>query len=476
MLRHALAALGVIAALLALQPSVASGTELLPNGGFESGTGPWGHTDGALDSAASPVRSGARAGRLQGVSLQIHEVYQSFDVQGGAAYRFSGWLYLDDEAVARAFLKTRWFDSSGNEIYNEQSPPLTIHKPEYQAISTGVMTAPGWAVRARFGILVEPNGPFTVYLDDFSLDGPVYTPGPTPAPTPVPTPQPTAAPSATPSPRPAPAPTQPPGPLPTVATVEPPEFFPTLTNGGFEDLDGDGMPYGWRKAGGQVSVVSEPRLEGSRALRFASATTSTKWVYQTVSVEPGAYYQASAYGLKNDPSVKDLFLRLSWYATDNGDGSAIGSADSLDPLTADAQAFRSLTTGPVQAPSSARSVKVRLMLRPVSDTPAAAHFDDVRLNRVAPPAVTAPVPGRDAATVSVRKNAVVASTPAVLGLRSTPVVPANVRARATPPPVVLADPGGDANWMTYASITVAAASLGVAGFGLWRRRTDKGDD
>ena len=64
----------------------------------------------------------------------------------------------------------------------------------------------------------------------------------------------------------------------------------------------------------------------------------------------------------------------------------------------------------------------------------------------------------------------------MLGLRSTPVVPANVRARATPPPVVLAGPGGDANWMTYASMTVAAASLGVAGFGLWRRRTDKGDD
>src|SRR5512134_568332 len=258
MLRHSLAALGVIAALLAFQPSVASGTELLLNGGFESGTGAWGHTDGVLDTAGAPVYSGATAGRLQGVSLQIHEVYQSFGVEGGAAYHFSGWLYLGDEAVSRAFLKARWFDSSGNEIYNEQSPPLTIRKPEYQAISTGVMTAPALAVRARFGILVEPNGPFIAYLDNFSLDGPVYTPGPTGAPTPAPTPQPTGTPSPPPPPGTPPGATQSPTPAPAATPAEPPEFFSTLTNGGFEDQDGDGMPYGWRKAGGQVSMVSEP--------------------------------------------------------------------------------------------------------------------------------------------------------------------------------------------------------------------------
>ena len=476
MLRHALAALGVIAALLAFQPSVTSGTELLLNGGFESGTGAWGHTDGVLDTAGAPVYSGATAGRLQGVSLQIHEVYQSFDVQGGAAYRFSGWLYLGDEAVARAFLKARWFDSSGNEIYNEQSPPLTIRKPEYQAISTGVMTAPALAVRARFGILVEPNAPFIAYLDNFSLDGPVYTPGPTAAPTPAPTPQPTGTPSPPPPPGTPPGATQSPTPAPTAAPAEPPEFFSALTNGGFEDLDGDGMPYGWRKAGGQVSVASEPRLEGSRALRFASASTSTKWVYQTVLAEPGAHYQASAYGLRNSQAVEALFLRLSWYATENGSGTAIGSADSLDLLSTDAPTFRSLTTGPVEAPPGARSVKVRLMLRPVSDAPVAAYFDDVRLTRVPPPAVTAPVPGRDAATASVRKNAVDASTPAVLGVVSTPVIPANVRARPTPVALAAAGQGGNGSWLTFVSLAVAAVSLGVAGFELWRRRTDQADD
>lgn len=476
MFRHALAALGVIAALLTLQTSITSGTELLANGGFESGTGPWGHTAGVLDTAGAPVHSGAAAGSLQGVSLQIHEVYQSFDVQGGAAYRFSGWLYLDDDAVARSFLKTRWFDFSGSEIYNEQSAPLTIRKPEYEAISTAVISAPARAVRARFGILVEPNGPFTVYLDDFSLDGPVYTPGPTPAPTPVPTPQPTLAPSASPSPSTPPWATQSPTPAPAATPAEPPEFFSSLTNGGFENVDGDGMPYGWRKAGGQMSAVNQPRLEGNRALRLYSATTSTKWVYQTVSAEPGAYYQASAFGFKNSPAIAALFLRLSWYTTENGDGSAMGSADSLDLLTVDAPDFRSVTTGPVQAPPGARSVKVRLMLRPVSDAPVAAHFDDVRLARVPPPAVTAPVPGRDVATAAVRKNAVAASTPAVLGVVSTPVIPANVRARPTPVTLAAAGQAGNGGWVTYASMTVAAASLGVAGFGLWRRRTDKGDD
>ncbi|HET9476381.1 MAG TPA: hypothetical protein VFP63_02710, partial [Dehalococcoidia bacterium] len=258
--------------------------------------------------------------------------------------------------------------------------------------------------------------------------------------------------------------------------AEPPEFFPALTNGGFEDLDSDGMPYGWRKVGGQMSAVTGLRSEGNRALQLESGTTSTKWVYQTVSVETGAYYQASAYALKNDPAVEALFLRLSWYAAENGDGSAIKSVDSLDLLATDAQAFRSLTTGPAQAPPGARSVKVRLMLRPVSDAPAAGYFDDVRLARVPPPAVTAPVTSLRAAAVSVRKSTAATDTPGALGVVSTPVVPANFRAWATPAPFLTAGQGSDAGWIIYASLTAAAASLGVTGLGLWRRQKDEAGD
>jgi hypothetical protein len=64
----------------------------------------------------------------------------------------------------------------------------------------------------------------------------------------------------------------------------------------------------------------------------------------------------------------------------------------------------------------------------------------------------------------------------VLGVVSTPVIPANVRARPTPVALGAAGHGGNDGWVTYVSLTVAAASLGVAGFGVWRRRTEGSGD
>ena len=263
---------------------------------------------------------------------------------------------------------------------------------------------------------------------------------------------------------------------PTAAPVDAPTFFPKLTNGGFEDVDSNGMPYGWRKFGGQMSLAGEPRLEGSRSLALASATMSTKWVYQTVTVEPGDYYEASVSGLKNDPGAESLFLRLSWYATPDGEGSAISSADSVEALEANFTAFRPISTGPVQAPPDARSVRVKLMLRPVSVTPTTAYFDDARLSRVPPPPISSEsaLSGRTTAALG-RSPTTVATglvTPAVLSARTTPVVPANVRARPTPAPFQAAGAGEGIDWLAYASLTVAFGVLAFAGFRYWQRRVD----
>lgn len=480
MLRYSLAALILIAALVLLGSPGAGATELLANGGFEFGGDPWGHTDGTLETVAAPVHGGAAAGRLTGTLLPMHEVYQLLDVQEGGSYTFSGWVYLDDPGAARAFLKVRWLAWNGNPLSDAQSVPLTIHKPEYQAITTGSLNAPAGATRARFGILVEPTAPFIVHLDDFSVEGPAPGSVPTPVPTLAPTPKPTPVASAAPSPTRSPIATFTPGPTPTATPVGVPAFFSVLTNGGFEDLDSDGLPYGWRKFGGQISSVVEPRLQGSHALLFASATTSTKWVYQTVSVEPGAYYQTSVSGLKNDPASESLFLRLSWYASDDGAGSAITSVDSVEALEANAPAFRTLSTGPVQAPAGARSVRVKLMLRPVSASPAAGYFDDVRLTRVPPPAASQDtlIAGR-AAGPARRSPAVQASagaTPAARAAVFTPVVPANVRARATPAPIPAAGEESGAGWLSYASVAVAVAAVGVAGFSHLRRRAERRSD
>lgn len=77
--------------------------------------------------------------------MQMHEVYQWLGVQAGGAYTFSGWVYLDDAGAARAYRKIRWLRDDGGQTSDEQSVSLSIHKPEYQAITTGAITAPSGA-------------------------------------------------------------------------------------------------------------------------------------------------------------------------------------------------------------------------------------------------------------------------------------------------------------------------------------------
>ena len=165
-------------------------------------------------------------------------------------------------------------------------------------------------------------------------------------------------------------------------------MFPWLTNGGFETDGGEGAPYGWRKIGGTIASAGSPVHSGNRALELRSATTSTKWAYQTVLVDGGQFYRADTFARPLDPGVEAVFLRVSWYASADGSGQAISSEDSKTVLDTPSPSFRALTTGPVAAPDDARSARVRLMLRPASGAPAVAHFDDVEFVKTAPPTPT----------------------------------------------------------------------------------------
>src|SRR3990172_12147460 len=80
--------------------------------------------------------------------------------------------------------------------------------------------------------------------------------------------------------------------------------------------------------------------------------------------------------LKDDGGVGEALLRISWYASSDGSGGQLSTADS-QPLRADSPRFVALDTGAVQAPLEARSARVRLLLRPLSGSPATVYFDDV---------------------------------------------------------------------------------------------------
>ncbi len=484
-MRPAAITIGLIAAVLLAGSPSAGASELLANGGFEQGSAGWSFLGGSLtelDAVSAPVHGGALAGRFSGSGQPTTQiVYQSLSVQPNQSYELSGWTAAS--GVNGAFLRISWFDSNGALLPPpEDSPGVPARDGNFYFLATGSRVSPAAArlARASLYVLGETNTPFTVHLDDFTFTGPAAIPPPSPTSTPAPAVTPTPpAPTATPggSPKPVPSPTGAPAPQPTppgiAVTPTPavePDVFPRLVNGGFEELRGDGTPYGWHKQGGVMSTATDRRTEGARALRLSSSTTSTKWAYQTVAAEGGAYYEATVHAYAG-PGSESAFLRLSWYASVDGSGSAISSTDSHETIDA---AFRPLTTGPVQAPAGAQSAKLRLMLRPSSEEPGTAYFDAVAFGQSQPsgeeivrgPAGVISVSGEDSAWRAGGEAGVGGSAGA------TPATLANVK----PPPAdtsetrAAAERGRD-DWAILLAMTIAVAAVGMAGgYELWQRR------
>ena len=112
--------------------------------------------------------------------------------------------------------------------------------------------------------------------------------------------------------------------------------------------------------------------EGQRAGVLTSDTSSTKWLYQAAAVDAGHWYRARAVGRIVD-GAGELFIRLSWYASDDSTGTALESADSGAVSGAEWSQMELVAS----APASANSVRFRLMLRP--EGPVTGAFDAAEL-------------------------------------------------------------------------------------------------
>lgn len=392
--------------------------------------------------------------------------------------------------MSGAFLRISWFDASGQPVLQDDSLGLAQRDGNFYPLTTGARVSPAAARSARTSLYVlgNPNTPFEVHLDDFAFSGPAAIPPPpptlppvtTPPPAVTPTPQPpgatpTRTPRRTTTPVRTPQPTDDtPGNAPTTPETEP-VVFDQLVNGGFEQFRADGSPYGWRKQGGETSTVGERKTEGSRGAALTSLTTSTKWLYQTVTVRGGAHYEASVDALAG-PGSESVFLRLSWYASTDGSGPAIDSVDSLDTATPTAARFSRLTTGVVQAPPGAGTVKVRLMLRPASEVAATAYFDSVALLETSAAGGEA-VRGSTSGSLSPSGRGFRSEPLAGVGTEArpaggTPVRLANVKPAQRDGESPLAAGGGSGDdWAIALALGIAASAIGIAGgYEFWQRR------
>jgi len=391
--------LAVLLSALSTQGSVAQDDNLLVNGGFEDGTAGWSAVGGGLDASEAPVRSGSYSGAFVTARVRA-EVAHCLPVDASADYEFRGYAARregDPESSLR--LRVQWLNQDncpGEGLWTSDSPMVTMDREESWYELAVSARSPNTARWAYLTVEVQETGA-TVYLDDFAVSGPAVptetptlepSPDPSPSVSPIPTagPQFTPAPSATRQHR-TPSPSATPRVSPTASsgqrTPAPPQE--ALRNGSFEEADSEGLPSFWRKYGGELARTSAVRFEGQFAAALRSETTSTKWVYQIVTVQGGKAYVLSGYALKDDPAVAAAYLRISWYASPDGSGRAIDSADSTERLTDDSSEFRFLTTGAVVAPAEAASAKARLMLDPVSEAPGAVYFDVVTFEETAPP-------------------------------------------------------------------------------------------
>lgn len=367
-------ALALSAVFLFTAPS-ASAFEYVRDGGFESGTGAWESNGAALTSAGEPEitpLSGERSGRV-GIEAGRFILMQKFrDVPAGS--------YV---VTAGAFRSTTAFEITLNvtsDASNEQlSLALSGSEGRWHTAS-GVVT---FDASTDVVLRIEGGGPAggAVYIDGVSFTGaPPATRTPTATSTPAPSASATSSTTATATPSATATPT---------ATAIGVGY--ALVNGGFEDLADDAAPAGWQKYGGSLTSVTMPVRSGSAAARLESTTSSTKWLYQTVLVEPGEWYGFGAWVYAGDADVAAAFLRVSWYEAADGSGQAIASNDSTSRLEWPSSEYRYLATGPIVAPDSAHSARLRVMLAPRSDVQAMIYVDDATFRRAEPPPDATPV-------------------------------------------------------------------------------------
>lgn len=210
----------VLVGLLAATVLHAQDSNLLQEGGFEGGLGPWQGYSATLATVETPVRGGAKAASLTVTGTGW--AYQSITVVPGSSYTFSGWVLKNGAAAADVRLRLTWLSSGGESLKVADSETVYADSPDYQFRSLAT-AAPSQAKTVRAMVMLTASTSATVYLDDLELLGPSAEPLPTPTATP------TSVPSATPTPSPTPTPTAQPTATSTPTLVPPSTPMPTAT-------------------------------------------------------------------------------------------------------------------------------------------------------------------------------------------------------------------------------------------------------
>ena len=411
--------------------------DVLVNGGFETGASGWAVSGPApltVDGTA-PVHAGAAAAHLTAASLgtiDLRTRYWDVAAVPGAPYTLRAWLVDNSPDLSDIAVQIVFYDAQDRPIDTNGTASTAVlnDSAEYQLLTAGPVDAPADAANVAVRILgrVAAAG-VTLHVDSVSLEQGVAPPPATASPTatatsiapaaPTATASATATTTATATPT-APSTTTPTATARATATATQPAartagVYDTLVNGDFESPE---ELLGWGNTGGLLTLTDGAGTGQAAAL--ISTSDSTKWLNQTVRVEAGGWYRATAY-LRPDGGADAAWLRVAWYASADGAGTQLSVVDS-NTVSGGAQTVR---LEAAQAPPGARTARIRLMLRPLDSSSAVLVADDVTFARTAAPTPT-PTPS-PTATSTPRATATASATAGRTTATASPtVVPGSI--------------------------------------------------
>lgn len=139
-----------------------------------------------------------------------------------------------------------------------------------------------------------------------------------------------------------------------------PSFAVTLLNTDFETAS---LSAWLSSGGGAIATISaDTAKSGKYSIKVTHDKTSS-YGYQTTiqNIEPGMFYEASAYAKSQDPNISAFFIRVAWYVSTDGSPPQLSSPNVSNQGSVNSD-WVQLFTGSIQAPSNANSAKLRLVL------------------------------------------------------------------------------------------------------------------
>lgn len=172
-----------------------------------------------------------------------------------------------------------------------------------------------------------------------------------------------------------------------------PLFAVTLFSSGFES---GGTSLWSSSGGGATATTSADFVHGGSLSLLVQHDKTLSYGYQTVvsNLESGMFYELYGYGRTGNANLNTYFLRVAWYASSDGTGSQLSQVNDSNSNSSSDTDWVKLATSAIQAPSTANSAKIRLVITSkISGQIATAYFDDIVFQEsIAPTNTPTPTP------------------------------------------------------------------------------------